>query len=219
MKPVSYLLFSILLIISSNMFSQTTPKPLNVAILIYNEVYLLDFAGPMEVMNDTWLNDTTQAFKVYSVAPNNDKIKCNTGTLIIPDFSIQNAPVPDILVIPGGNLNFTKEYPEAANWIKSTSAKTKINMSVCTGAFIIADLGLLDGLEATTWYGAKQKLQKKYPAIKVINSKRITDNGKIITTSGVSAGIDGALHLVEKLYGKEIALKTAKYIEYIWLEE
>jgi transcriptional regulator GlxA family with amidase domain len=219
MKPVRYLFFAILLIINLNMFAQTTPKPLNVAILIYNEVYLLDFAGPMEVLNDTWLNDTTQAFKVYSVAPTSDKIKCNTGTVITPDYSFQNAPNPDIIVIPGGNLNFTKEYPEAAKWIKSTSAKTQITMSVCTGAFIIADLGLLDGLEATTWYGAKQKLQMKYPSIKVVNDKRITDNGKIITTSGVSAGIDGALHLVEKLYGKEIALKTAKYIEYNWLDE
>jgi transcriptional regulator GlxA family with amidase domain len=219
MKPFRYLFLTILLIVNSNMSAQTTPKPLNVAILIYNEVYLLDFAGPMEVLNDTWLNDTTQGFKVYSVAPTTEKIKCNTGTVIIPDYSIQNAPVPDILIIPGGNLNFSKEYSEAGNWIKSTSAKTKITMSVCTGAFIIADLGLLDGLEATTWYGAKERLQKKYPAIKVVNDKRITDNGKIITTSGVSAGIDGALHLVEKLYGKDIALKTAKYIEYNWLDQ
>ena len=201
------------------MFAQTTPKPLNVAILIYNEVYLLDFAGPMEVLNDTWLNDTTQAFVVYSVAPTSEKIKCNTGTVITPDYSILNAPVPDILVIPGGNLNLIKEYPDAANWIKSTSANTVITMSVCTGAFIIADLGLLDGLEAATWYGAEQKLQKKYPSIKVVNDKRITDNGKIITTSGVSAGIDGALHLVKKLFGKEIAVNTAKYIEYNWVEE
>jgi transcriptional regulator GlxA family with amidase domain len=199
--------------------AQTSKQQLKVAILIYNDVYLLDFAGPMEVLNDTWLNDTTQAFKVYTVAPGKEQIKCNTATIITPDYSIQDAPVPDILVIPGGNLNFSKEYPDAAEWIKSSAATATITMSVCTGAFIIADLGLLDGMEATTWYGAKPRLQKKYPDIKVVENKRITDNGKIITTSGVSAGIDGALHLVQKLFGKEIALKTAKYIEYNWIEE
>jgi transcriptional regulator GlxA family with amidase domain len=205
----------VLLIISSNiMLAQTDFHKKKVAILVYDGVYLLDFCGPLEIFNDAMVNDTTNAFDVYLVGLTTDKIKCHTGTEFLPDYSIDNCPEPDILIIPGGNLNLIKENETIGNWIKSKSERTEITMSVCTGAFILADLGMLDGFEATTWYGATEMLKTKYPKINVVKNKRFTDNGKIITTAGVSAGIDGALYIVERFFGKEIAIKTAKYIEY-----
>ena len=198
---------------SSVFNSQLQAKQYKVAILIYEGVYLLDFAGPLEIFNDAMENDTSSAFKVFLVSPDGKSIRAHTGTEILPQFSVQNCPDPDILVIPGGNLGLANENKELAAWITKTSNSSLITMSVCTGAFILADLGILNGREATTWFGAKKRLQKKYPEIKVVD-KRFTDNGKIITTAGVSAGVDGALHVVERLFGKETADNTAKYIEW-----
>jgi len=127
---------------------------------------------------------------------------------------LSNCPTPDIIVVPGGDSKLAQKDNELSKWIVEASKSAKILMSVCTGAFILADLGLLDGCDATTWYGATNRLQKLYPKINVKTGIRFTDNGKIITTAGVSAGIDGALHVVEKLFGKEIATKTAQYIEW-----
>jgi transcriptional regulator GlxA family with amidase domain len=210
------LIFSI--ITNNKMNAQTKLEKKKVAILIYDGIYLLDFCGPLEIFNDTMLDDTTFLFEVYTVAPFNSGIKAHTNTVIIPTYSIDDCPQPDILVIPGGNINLSKNNKKIGDWIKETSSKSEITMSVCTGAFILADLGLLDGLDAITWYGAASRLQKLYPKIKVQAGKRYTDNGKIITTAGVSAGIDGALYLVGRLYGKETAIKTAKYIEYDYKE-
>ncbi|TAL71111.1 MAG: DJ-1/PfpI family protein [Bacteroidetes bacterium] len=208
------LIFLLFFIINLNLYSFNTGVKKKVAILIYNGVYLLDFCGPLEIFNDTMLDDTSSAFEVYTVSPDENSIKSHTHTLIKPDYTIDNCPQPDILVIPGGNLNLTRDNPEVAKWIVEVEKKSEYVLSVCTGAFILADLGMLNGLEVTTWYGAREKLKKKVPSIKICNDKRFTDNGKIVTTAGVSAGIDGALHLVEKMFGKETALKTAKYIEY-----
>ena len=200
------------MILPQECHSENTKK--KVAILIYEGVYLLDFCGPLEIFNDAMINDSTSAFDVYLVAPNMNPVKSHTNTTITPQYSVENCPQPDILVIPGGNLKLATENSKVAEWIKATSAKTEITMSVCTGAFILADLGMLNGLKATTWYGACSRLQKKYPEIFVQKDSRYTDNGKIITTAGISAGIDGSLYVVSKLFGKEVAKATAKYIEY-----
>jgi len=190
---------------------------MKVAILVYQGVFLMDFCGPQEVFFDTQLDEDTKAFEVMLVAPSLDPIKAHTGTMITPDFSIQNAPQPDILVIPGGDLEIGINNPSLGQWILKTSKTSKITLSVCTGAFILASLGLLDNLRATTWYGATGYLQKRFPLVKVCPNDRLTDNGSIITTAGVSAGIDGALQVVSKLINPVIAKKTANYIEYNWI--
>lgn len=209
-KSIYLLLFVLLLIITS--FNLTYSKQLNVGILIYEGVYLLDFAGPLEVFNDVMINDSTPAFNVYLISPDGKSVKAHTSTEIQPQYSILNSMQPDILVIPGGNLRLAEDQ-KISQWIKNTYEKSQITMSVCTGAFILADIGLLNGKEVTTWYGAKARLQKQYPEIRVVD-KRYTDNGKIITTAGISAGIDGSFYVVEKLFGIEIANKTKKYIEW-----
>jgi transcriptional regulator GlxA family with amidase domain len=212
------IIFNFFIISNFSLTAQSKNNKKKVAILIYEGVYLLDFCGPMEVFCDVQFVDTTIAFDVYTVASSENTINTHTNTRITPNFSIVNCPSPDILVIPGGNLNLIKEDSKIGDWIKSISKKAEITMSVCTGAFILADLGLLDNLKATTWYGATERLQKKYPKIQVQPGLRFVDNNQIITTAGITAGIDGALHIISKLYGKDIAGKTAKFIEYNYSE-
>ncbi|NVO01493.1 MAG: DJ-1/PfpI family protein [Bacteroidetes bacterium] len=189
-------------------------KPMNVAILIYEGIYMLDFTGPYEIFVDTYSKDGKPLFNAYTVAPGDTMIKAHSGLNVKADFSIKNAPQPDIFVIPGGDLSLLKNNEPLKKWLIETANKSQIVVSVCTGAFILSSAGLLDGMEATTWYGAIDKLQELTPKAKVVKDKRITDNGKIITTAGVSAGIDGALYIVSRLFGKETATATAKYIEY-----
>ena len=212
MRITSLILFSLLLLMSAN--AQQPGKPRNVAILVYDGVYLLDFAGPMEIFTDVQTGDTTQVFNVYTVAPTGAPVRAHTGMAFTPTYSVATAPQPDILVVPGGERDFATAHPETGAWIKRASEKAQIVMSVCTGAFILADLGMLDGLDAITWYGAAKALQKRYPAIHVREGKRFTDNGKVITTAGISAGIDGALHVLERLLGRDVADRTAAFVEY-----
>jgi transcriptional regulator GlxA family with amidase domain len=210
-----FTLFLLMLIITGAAASaQVAEKKPRVAILVYEGVYLLDYCGPMEVFSDTWLNDSTQAFEVYTVSPDAGNVRCHTGMVFTPTYTFENCPQADILVVPGGNPNLLATDKKIGPWIRAVSEKSKITMSVCTGAFILAGLGMLDGLEAATWYGAADRLQKKYPKIIVRKDKRFTDNGRILTTTGISAGIDGSLHVVSRLFGKDASVKTAQYMQY-----
>lgn len=214
---ISRLLIAIAVLANYIMISEIkafdNPIKLKVAILVYDEVYLLDFAGPLEVFYDTELENGEKGFEVFLVAPEKRCVKTHTGSLFQPDYDIHDCPQPDILVIPGGNLNLAQELPQVSGFIRNASEKAQIVMSVCTGAFILAELGMLDGLQATTWHGAKRNLQKKYPKV-ILSDKRFTDNGKIITTAGISAGIDGSFYVVKRIFGENIMQKTLKYIEW-----
>jgi transcriptional regulator GlxA family with amidase domain len=185
----------------------------NVAIVIHEGVELLDFAGPGEVFQAAAQG---RAFQVYTVGATADPIVSQRFLKVTPNYSITNCPKPDIIVIPGGNTAALLRSPEMMKWLKSTAPRTEIMFSVCTGAFALAELGLLDGLEATTHHGSLSRLQEKYPNIKVRTDRRFIDNDKVVTAAGVSAGIDGALHIVLRLCGNEVARQTAHYMEYRW---
>lgn len=191
------------------------PRKRNVAIVVHEGVELLDFAGPGEVFSSA---NQGKAFRVFTVGPSASPVKSQRFLTITPEFTIANCPKPDIIVIPGGQTKVLLENPEFINWIKARAPETEVMLSVCTGAFVLADAGLLDGLEATTHYGSIANLKRR-PNIKVRADKRFVDNGKIVTTAGVSAGIDGALHLVSRLCGSMTAERTAKYMEYRWTPE
>ena len=210
---IQKLLLSLFMFIFMVSAAKTEEKPLNVAILVYEGVYLLDFAGPMEVFNDANLV-SKPLFNVFTVSVSSSAIKAHTGLNFTSEYTIDNCPKPDILVVPGGSLNISENDPKLKDWIISTAKDAKIVMSVCTGAFTLARLGLLDGKEATTWHGALAGLKKISDKIIVKSGVRYTDNGSLLTTAGISAGIDGSLYLVGKLFGKETADKTAKYMDY-----
>lgn len=188
-------------------------QKMKVAIVIYDGVELLDFAGPGEVFAATRV-DGDAPFEVYTVGKTGEPIISQGFLKCTPEFSIENSPKPDILVIPGGNSSKVTRDPEMMAWIEKTAKSSDHVLTVCTGAFALAKTGLLDGMEATTWHGAIENFRKKAPQIKVHDNTRWVDNGPYITTAGVSAGIDGSLHMVSRLCGLEVAKKTARYMEY-----
>ncbi len=192
-------------LIAKEELKKDTLKRKKIAFYLQPGVEILDFGGPMEVF--AYAN-----FEVFTVSKTKDPITSQGILKILPDYSHKDAPQADILAFFGGN-NSAFNDPEVINWIK-TQEKTEYHFSVCTGAFALAKSGVLKGKTATTFHSALDKLEKEYPEINVRKDVRFVDNGKVITTAGISAGIDGALHLVAKLKGFNEARKIAYYMEY-----
>jgi transcriptional regulator GlxA family with amidase domain len=170
-------------------------------------VEILDLAGPMEAF-------AFAGFPIFTVSKTAGTILSQGVLKIIPDFSISNAPAADILVVLGGNSKVAYDDPEVISWIIGREKQTAYFLSVCSGAFILAKAGLLNGLTATTFHTRIEELQEAFPKVKVLSHVRFVDNGRIITTAGVSAGIDGALHLISKIKGDRAARDVAEYMEY-----
>jgi putative intracellular protease/amidase len=185
-------------------------RKLNVAILVFDGVQIIDYTGPYEVLGSMGRRN------VYTVAEKPDTITTNMGMRVIPNYTFDNQPRPDILIIPGGGVGPHLKNQKVINWIQESARQARYVMSVCNGAFFLGQAGLLDGLEATTTAGLINGLKTVAPKSRVVSDKRFVDNGKIITTAGLSSGIDGALHLVEKLDGKGWAQIVATNIEYDW---
>ena len=183
-----------------------------VAILIFQGVQIIDYTGPWETFGHA-------GFNVFTVAQKVEPITNAFGLKVIPVYTFADHPKPDILLIPGGNVMQAQKDPQTLKWIQETAAKSEIVLSVCNGAYILAHAGLLNGLTATTTAPLIDGLANVAPNIRVVHDKRFVDNGKIITSGGLSAGIDGALHVVERLRGREAARLTAMMMEYRWQPE
>lgn len=181
---------------------------LDAAILLYDGIEELDFAGPYEVF--------ALAGKVFTVAAT-PEVKCRHGLVVKADYTFENAPQPDVLVVPGGPV--TRENPESLNEVVAYVARAAANcryvQGVCTGTFIIARTGMLDGRSCTTHYRRRHLLQAKFPNLK-LRYARVVADGRFVTTAGVAAGIDGSLFTVSRVLGMEQARKLAKGIEYPW---
>lgn len=182
-------------------------KDYTVGIFLYDGVELLDFSGPGEVF-------AASGFDVFTLSSDGKKINSQGFVTVKPEYSIETAPKPDIVVFPGGGTRATSENREVLEWIRERSSKGAINMSVCTGARILAEAGILDGLNVTTWDGFTDRLQELLPQSTVLKDTRFVDSGNVVTTAGISAGIDGALHLVARIKGYDEAKRTARYMEY-----
>lgn len=214
--------FAIALLALTGAFGSLSParsqaaseKPkMNVAILIFDGVQIIDYTGPYEVLG-SW-----RKRNVYTVAEKPDAVTTNMGMRVVPNYTFENQPKPDIMIIPGGGVKQHLENQNVIKWVKDNAAQARYVMSVCNGAFFLARAGLLDGLEATTTAGLIEELRAFAPKTKVVSDRRFVDNGKIITAAGLSSGIDGALHLIEKLDGKGWAQTIAYGIEYNWQPE
>ena len=182
---------------------------LRVAVLLFEGAEIIDYAGPFEVLGSV-------GAKVFTVARTTEAIHSVYGLVVKPDFDFQSAPPADVLLVPGGGIGPIMDDPLALEWVRKRAADSRHVLSVCNGAFILAKAGLLDGLSATTTASNLERLANGYPKVKVVRDKRFTDNGKIVTSAGLSAGIDGALHLVERVYGRLRAEEAARDIEYHW---
>ncbi|MDJ0632941.1 MAG: DJ-1/PfpI family protein [Xenococcaceae cyanobacterium MO_188.B29] len=189
----------------------------NLAILIFDGVEVLDFAGPFEVFAVTSELNNYEPFNVFLVAEAKGSFKAVNGLKVISDYGIEDCPHPDILVVPGGiGTRNQMNNQSLITWIKSIYEQAELVMSVCTGTRLLAKAGLLDGLEITTHHEAYDELRQLVPTALVNEQKRFIDRGKILTTGGISAGLDGSMYIVAKLLGTEIAQKTATYMEYNW---
>jgi transcriptional regulator GlxA family with amidase domain len=188
----------------------------NLAILIFDEVEVLDFCGPFEVFGVTGVRDQGERpFHVYTVAEKAGPVLARNGLSVNPGFTFANCPPPDILLVPGGQGTRREIHNESlVNWVKAQAGRVELLLSVCTGALILAQAGLLDGLSATTHFLAFDELRALAPNTALCRDERYVDNGKIVLSAGVSAGIDMALYVVGRLLGEERANETARYIQY-----
>jgi transcriptional regulator GlxA family with amidase domain len=189
-------------------------------IVIFDEVEVLDFCGPFEVFSVTRINEERRReeaspFEVLLVAQCSQTVKTAGGMKVIPDVAFDRCPHLDILLVPGGWGTRREMNNEAMlNFIRSRAPEVDTLASVCTGALILGNAGLLDGLRATTHWRALQTMQDLFPKVIVDSKSSVVDAGKVITSAGISAGIDLAIHVVARYYGEEIARATARHMEY-----
>jgi putative intracellular protease/amidase len=199
-----------------------TVRTRNVAVVVFEGVELLDFSGPLQVFAAAARFGEVRgqpAYNVYTMARTKAPIKSHGILQVVPQYSIDDAPAPDIIVLPGGDTSSLQADPRFMQWVKTNAARAELAMSVCTGAFVLGEAGLLDGHAATTYYQAVDGLRKAVPRANVQEGRRFIDAGRVLTTAGVSAGIDGALHVVARLSGRVVADETARYMEYRWNPE
>jgi transcriptional regulator GlxA family with amidase domain len=196
-----------------------------VGILLFEDVEVLDFCGPFEVFATAALppaeqgGEETRLFRPLILAERPETIRCRGGLLVVPHHTLADHPPLDITLIPGGyGTRRERDNPVVLDWIRRQHAGGALTTSVCTGAFLLAALGLLDGQKATTHWETIPWLRQAHPLIDVRDDARIVDLGPIVTSAGVSAGIDMALHLVRRLHGEEVARRTARDMEYDWRE-
>ena len=196
-------------------------QPRNVGFLIFPDVEVLDFCGPFEVFASTSLppqtdgDPETRLFEVFTIAERAELVACRGGLLVQPNHTLDDHPPLDLVVIPGGYGTLREqENPVILDWITRQRRTGALTTSVCTGAFLLGAAGLLDGLRATTHWTTIDGLRTHLPATDVLADVRIVDEGEIITSAGVSAGIDMALHVVRRLHGPEVARRTARDMEY-----
>jgi len=187
----------------------------NVGIYLFDDAELLDFAGPYEVFSSASQLSGGEAFNVFTVSEKGGEIRTVNGLAVVSDYSFRGHPDIDILLIPGGDGTKAEiRKQNVMEWIDGTQMSAKIMATVCSGARIPAALGLLDGLTATTHRLVIDDVQKLAPRAVIDHTLRFVDNGKIITSGGISAGTDMALHIVERLYGRDLAVRVMEYMEY-----
>ncbi|MBP3950864.1 DJ-1/PfpI family protein [Bacillus suaedae] len=192
-------------------------KQWSIGIFLFDEIEVLDFAGPFEVFSVTTYEDfTTRAFLVSTVSETGEMIHARNGLKVQPDYSFENMPTFDILVIPGGpGARETQIHNKRViEWIANQMNQVSIMTSVCTGAFLLAKAGLLDGKVATTHWLSYDRFESEFPVVTLKRNVKFVDQGNIVTSAGVSAGINMSFHIVKRLLGKDIASKTARGMEY-----
>jgi len=193
-----------------------------VGVLVFEDVEVLDFAGPFEVFSRTRLtpgvdsrrSDDSAPFRVFTVARTRGPIHATGGLTIVPSYGFVDAPRIDLLVVPGGfGTRALLHDPETLDWIRLVASAARRVTSVCTGSLLLAQSGLLEGRRATSHWGALGLLESLGKGVSVVRDQRVVEDGPI-TSAGVASGIDMAFHVVETLCGREVADETAHYIEY-----
>jgi len=195
-----------------------------VGIFVFNDVEVLDFAGPYEVFTTAsrvykrGLTDASDPFTVFTVGKARDPVRARAGLSVFPDYGFDRHPDIDLLLIPGGIVTAQLEEIDVIRWIARTAGRARLTASICTGAFLLAKAGLLDGKSATTHWEDVADLRTMFPSVTVLEQLRWVDEGTIVSSAGISAGIDMSLHLVERLVDRQLAERTARQMEFDWTE-
>lgn len=188
---------------------------LNVAFLVSPGATVIDFAGPWEVFQDVMVpgrgdgHADAHPFRLYTVAASTEPIRASAGLQIIPDYAYADAPQPDVIVVPAGSSSSATQA-----WLREAAAGADMTMSVCTGSFLLASIGLLDGRSATTHHDSLHQLAGRYPQISVRRDVRYVEGPRVATAAGLTSGVDLALRVVERYFGTEVAERTASYMEH-----
>jgi len=188
-----------------------------IGLYIYDQAEVLDFSGPFEVFSTaSRIDESGELFSVFLVSETGETVTARGGFRVNPSFGFHDHPQIDLLIVAGGVHAEEIKKTTVLNWIASMAKKANLVASVCTGAFLLAEAGVLSNQNVTTHWEDIPDLQKNYPNLQVHANKRWVDEGDIVTSAGISAGIDMSLHLVSKLHSKELAEKTAKQMEFNW---
>jgi transcriptional regulator GlxA family with amidase domain len=186
----------------------------NVGILIFNDVELLDFCGPYEAFTAARI-DGERCFNTFTVAESLDPVHANAGLRFLPDYTLDNCPAIDVLVVPGGQGTRREiDNPAMIEWIRSVAGRAELTTSVCTGSFLLGKAGLLENGSVTTHWGSIGRMRETFPGVDVLENVRFVDDGAIVSSAGVSAGIDMSLHVIERLSGVAAAESSARLMEY-----
>ncbi|MDN4620474.1 DJ-1/PfpI family protein [Paenibacillus sp. PsM32] len=191
------------------------PERYQVGILLFDEVEVMDFAGPFEVFSLAETVDKQKLFQVHTISPDGELISARNGLKVQPDYAIQDMPAMDILIIPGGYgaEEIIIHDPVIIKWIQTQAQQVKLLASICTGALVLAEAGLLQGLEATTHWMDLDRLQQDYPDVIVKSGVKFVDQGSIMTSAGISAGIHLALHIVSEWVNIDCARTIIKRMD------
>lgn len=195
---------------------------LTVGIHLFPDVEVLDFAGPYEVFTTASRVALRREpgrdapFRVITVATSREPVRARAGLVVVPDHTLADHPPLDLLIIPGGVVDAELDQPGVIRWIAAQATRVPLVASVCTGAFLLAQAGLLDGRQATTHWEDLADLRQRFPSVQVVDGPRWVDLGGIVTSAGIAAGIDMSLHLVARLAGRDLALATARQMDVPW---
>jgi transcriptional regulator GlxA family with amidase domain len=192
---------------------------MNVGIYIYDDAEVLDFSGPFEVFSvaSRFLGDS-EKFNVFLISEKSPTVTARGNYKINSHYTFENVPQTDVLIIVGGVHTEEVKKTAVIDWIKEQSKNTKIVASVCTGAFLLAEAKIITNHTVTTHWEDIPDLRKDYPTLNVVEDVRWADEGNIITSAGISAGIDMSLHLISRIKGLDLANKTAKQMQFDWVK-
>lgn len=207
--------------------SPPSAAPLGVAILVFDDVEALDFAGPYEVfttasrMHRRTHPEAPAPFEVRCVARTTAPLRARAGLRVLPDADFATCPAPEVLIVPGGVVDAARACAATLVWIAQAAASARLVASICTGAFLLADAGVLTSGPATTHWEDLAELRAQHPALELHDDRRwvAQDGGRLYTSAGISAGLDLSLHLVERLAGRALAERTARQMDYAWQHE
>lgn len=198
---------------------------MHIGILVFDEMELLDMAGPYEVFTTAARvhgrglpPGTAPAFQVSTIAASLAPVRARAGLAVQPDHTLASHPKLDVALVPGGVVDALLTQPEVIDWIARQRTEAPVLAAVCTGSLLLAQAGVLDGLAATTHWEDLDALRALRPAVDVREDVRWVDQGAVVTSAGISAGMDMCLHLVRRLYGPELARRTARQMDYDWQE-